>query len=51
MSFGYRSGTIPVATNSRWVLWVKVAKAFGATVIGTEPKRRLREKTLKAING
>lgn len=49
MSFGYRSGTSPMPTNSKWVLWLKLCKAAGATVLGTEPKKRLKEKFLKAV--
>lgn len=51
MSYGYRSGTEPIRTNSKWVLWFKYAQKIGSTLLGTEPKRRLKEKVAKKLSG
>lgn len=50
MSYGFRSGTEPVRTNPRWVLWFKLAQKLGVSPKGTEGKRRLREKIDKALS-
>lgn len=53
MAFGFRSGTSPIRTNSRWQLWFKLAAkvATGSNYpLQTTPMRRLREKTLKSLN-
>lgn len=53
MAFGFRSGTEPVRTNSRWQLWFKLA---AKVVTGnnapkqTSSMRQLREKVLKSLN-
>lgn len=53
MSYGFRSGTEPVRTNSRWVRWFKLATRFQTgnnAPKQTSSLRQLMEKTLKSIN-
>lgn len=53
MAFGFRSGTSPIRTNSRWQLWFKLAAKVATGNNYPKPtnsKRQLCEKALKSLN-